>query len=157
MSYIFWNYRGLGSDTVVHALYELIRKYWPSMIFLSKTKMKDHRIDGVRKMMGFKAGFNVSPIGKSGGLCLWWADHLKVDIRFSSKYVVDAWVQSEGEAQWVSVTGVYGALYRGEKAQFWDWMATNLRPSSLPWLCGSNFNEFLWDYEKSGGSTVLYN
>ena len=53
MTHLFWNCRGLGSNTVVQALHRLIRKHRPSMIFLSETKMKDHRVDGVRRRMGF--------------------------------------------------------------------------------------------------------
>lgn len=36
-------------------------------------------------------------------------------------------------------------------------MNTHFNPSSIPWLCGSDFNEFIWDYKKSGGTAVLYN
>lgn len=71
MTYIFWNCRGLGSDTLVRALHRLIRNKRPSMIFLSETKMKNHRINGVRRRLGFPNGFNVSPCGKAGGLTLW--------------------------------------------------------------------------------------
>ena len=60
------------------------------MIFRSETKTNDHRINGVRRRMGFKNGFDVSPTGKSGGLSLWWNDQLEVDISFSSKHVIDA-------------------------------------------------------------------
>lgn len=76
MTHLFWNCRGLGLDTVVRALHRLIWKYRPSMIFLSKTKMRDHRIDGVRRRMGFSNGFNVRSIGRVGGLSLWWNNSL---------------------------------------------------------------------------------
>ncbi|CAN6725654.1 unnamed protein product [Malus baccata var. baccata] len=157
MSYIFWNCRGLGSDTVVRALHGLIRKYRPSMVFLSETKMKDHRIDGVRRIMGFKKGFNVPPVGRSGGLSIWWGEELEVNIQQSSKHVIDAWVRLVDDASWTRVTGVYGTAYREEKASFWEWMNHQFSPSSIPWLCGGDFNEFLWESEKSGGSQVLYN
>lgn len=44
MIHLIWNYRGLGSDTVVGALHGLIRKHRPSLVFLSETKMKNHII-----------------------------------------------------------------------------------------------------------------
>lgn len=37
----------LRSNTVVRALHRLIRRYRPSMIFLSETKMKNHKINCV--------------------------------------------------------------------------------------------------------------
>lgn len=55
------------------------------------------------------------------------------------------------------VTEVYDTAYWGEKTLLWDWMNTHFSPSSIPWLCGDDFNEFIWDYEKSGGTVVLYN
>lgn len=36
-------------------------------------------------------------------------------------------------------------------------MKTQFSPSDIPWLCGGDFKEFLWDHEKSGGVEVLYN
>lgn len=143
MSYIFWNCRGLGSDTMVQALHKLIRKFRPSMIFLSETKMQDHRIDGVQRRMGFPCGFNVSPIGKSGGLSLWWDANLEVEICLSSKNVIDARVRSVGEVCWMQVTGVYGTAYRMEKAGFLEWLTSHLRPSTILWLYVGDFNEIL--------------
>lgn len=54
-------------------------------------------------------------------------------------------------------TGVYGTPYRGDKDAFWSWMKTYFTPYDIPWLCGGDFNEFLWAYEKAGGAEVLYN
>ena len=28
---------------------------------------------------------------------------------------------------------------------------------NISWICGGDFNEFLWEYEKSGGAEVRYN
>lgn len=60
-------------------------------------------------------------------------------------------------SHWVRITGVYGTTYREEKALFGDWMKTHFSPSTVLWLCGGDFNEFIWDHEKSGGAVVLYN
>ncbi|XP_070667373.1 uncharacterized protein [Malus domestica] len=119
--------------------------------------MKDHRIDGVRRRMGFLNGFNVTPIGRAGGLSLWWDDTVEVEILFSSKHIIDARMMEKGAHRWVRFTGVYGTSYRYEKVKFWNWMSTYFSPSDMPWLCGGDFNEFLWDSEKAGGSQVLYN
>ncbi|KAB2621987.1 hypothetical protein D8674_024169 [Pyrus ussuriensis x Pyrus communis] len=146
-----------GSDTTVRALHGLIRKKRPSMIFLSKTKMKDHRILGVRRRLGYLHGFDVSPIGFSGGLSLWWEDNLEVNVIFSSKHIIDAVMRIKGQMQWSRITGVYGTSYRVEKSLFWEWMVNHFTPTDIPWICGGDFNEFLWDHEKSGGVEVLYN
>ncbi|CAN6715757.1 unnamed protein product [Malus baccata var. baccata] len=157
MILVFWNCRGLGSDTAVRALHGLIRNKRPSMIFLSETKMKDHRLDGVRRRMGFHYGVNVSPIGRAGGLSLWWDDSVEVQPLFSSKHIIDVILRKGGDSNWVRITGVYGTPYREDKAEFWEWMSSYFTPSDIPWLCAGDFNEFLWDHEKSGGVEVLYN
>ncbi|KAM1585182.1 hypothetical protein ACFX1Z_038078 [Malus domestica] len=119
--------------------------------------MKDHRVNGVRRRMGFADGFNVSPISRAGGLSLWWEDSLEVQIVFSSKHIIDAKVREVGAVRWMRVTSVYGTPYCGEKATFWNWMNSFFQPIDIPWLCGGDFNEFLWESEKSGGAPVLYN
>ncbi|KAM2951563.1 hypothetical protein COP2_001044 [Malus domestica] len=59
--------------------------------------MKDHRLDGVRRRMSFLNGFNVSPIGRAGGLSLWWDDSVKVQILFSSKHSIDSILRPDHE------------------------------------------------------------
>ncbi|KAM1044559.1 hypothetical protein ACFX2J_035469 [Malus domestica] len=119
--------------------------------------MKDHRVNRVRRMMGFMDGFNVSPVGRAGGLNLWWVESLEVQIVFSSKHIIDAKIREAGADRWMRVTGVYGTPYRGEKEAFWNWMNSFFQPMDILWLCGGDFNEFLWESEKSGGAPVLYN
>ncbi|KAM1780201.1 hypothetical protein ACFX12_041495 [Malus domestica] len=119
--------------------------------------MKDHRLDGVRRRMGFLNGFNVSLVGRASGLSLWWDDSVDVQTLLSSKHIIDVILRKGGDSNWVRITGVYGTLYREEKAAFWDWMSNYFTPSDIPWFCAGDFNEFLWDHEKSGGVEVLYN
>ena len=52
----------------------------PFMIFLFETKMKDHRIDGVRRRIRYQRGFNVALVGCAGGLSLWWDGLVEVDV-----------------------------------------------------------------------------
>ncbi|XP_070667947.1 uncharacterized protein [Malus domestica] len=157
MTHLLWNCRGLGSDTVVRALRGLIRKHRPTMIFLSETKMKDHRLDGIRRRLGYSNGFHVPPVGRAGGLSLWWQDTLRVIVLFSSKHVIDVCYYLEEVSSWVRGTFVYGTSYRAEKVEFWNWLQNSFGPTDIPWLCGGDFNEFMWDSEKSGGTSVLYN
>lgn len=107
--------------------------------------------------MGYPRGFNVAPIGRVGGLSLWWEDLLEVKVGFSSKHIIDVRFRVVGDDLWARATWVYGTAYRAEKSVFWSWMRSSFGPSNLSWFCGGDFNDFLWDYEKSGGSYVLYN
>ncbi|KAM1751355.1 hypothetical protein ACFX11_009482 [Malus domestica] len=105
--------------------------------------MKDHRLYGVIRRMGFVNGFNVPPIGRAGGLSLWWDDVVEVKVIFSSKHVIDAILRRVGDQRWMRFTGIYGTSYRGEKDVFWSWMKTKFTPFDIPWLCAGDFNEFL--------------
>ena len=157
MIHLFWNCRGLGSDTVVRALHGLIRKYRPSMIFLAETKMKDHRIIGVRRRLGFSNGFDVAPVGQAGGLSLWFDDSIQVEVRNFSKHYIDTTCCLVDSQQSFRFTGVYGTAYRSEKESFWRSMIHSFGPSTIPWICGGDFNEFLWEHEKVGGAEVRHN
>lgn len=66
-------------------------------------------------------------------------------------------MREEGAQPWVRVTRVYGTSYKSEKENFWRWMNTYFTPLSIPCLYGGDFNEFIWDSEKSGETNVLYN
>lgn len=76
---------------------------------------------------------------------------------FSSKHVIDTHCRHIGTQDWFRATWVYGTLYRSEKVAFWNWMGQHFGPCDLPWMCRGDFNEFLWDFEKSGGADMLYN
>ncbi|XP_068319675.1 uncharacterized protein [Pyrus communis] len=157
MTYLVWNCRGLGSDTVVRALHGLIRKHRPTMIFLAETKMRDNRVDGVKRRMGYRNGFHVSPIGRAGGLSMWWDDSVEVTIGYTSKNIIDANINFVDSVRMARVTWVYGTAYRNEKLEFWRWMKEWFKPTAIPWFCGGDFNEILWDYEKSGGASLNCN
>ncbi|KAM1813664.1 hypothetical protein ACFX11_027427 [Malus domestica] len=157
MIHLFWNCHGLGSDTVVRALHGQIREHRPSMIFLSETKMKDHRIAKVRRRMGYVNGFDMAPVGTAGGLSLWWDDLIQVDVIDSSKHYIDARCSIAESQTMFRFTGVYGTSYRAENEEFWRGMIQNFSPDRIPWICGGDFNEVLWDHEKAGGASFRYN
>lgn len=36
-------------------------------------------------------------------------------------------------------------------------MINDFYPSTIPWICGGDFNEFLWEWEKAGGAEIRPN
>lgn len=136
MIYLLWNYRGLELDTVVRALHGLISKHRPVVIFLLETKMKNHKIEGVRRRMGYLNGFDVPPVGAAGGLSLWWNGSVEVNILFSLKNLIHTVMKIDVECDWMQNTWVYGSPYKEEKTDFWKWATNVLQASDLPWFCG---------------------
>lgn len=111
---LFWNCCGLGSDTIVRALNGLIPKHRPSMIFLSETKMKDHRTNSVRRRMGYLASYNVAPIGTVCGLSLWSDDSVEVEMVDSSRNFIDAHCRVVDSKCAFRFTKVYDTSYKAK-------------------------------------------
>ncbi|KAM1688648.1 hypothetical protein ACFX2K_036494 [Malus domestica] len=80
--------------------------------------MKDHRLEGVRHIMGYTYGFSVPTMGAAGGLSLWWNDPVQVTILFSSKNLIHTKVRDGGYDDWCFASWVYGTPYRAENRAF---------------------------------------
>ncbi|KAM1182572.1 hypothetical protein ACFX13_001049 [Malus domestica] len=107
--------------------------------------------------MGYLNGFNVAHVGSAGGLSLWWDNTICVEVKESSKHFIDAKCYIGECGSGFRFTGVYGTSYRAEKESFWRDMICKFNLDNDPWLCGGNFNEFIWDHEKAGGAEMRYN
>lgn len=85
------------------------------MIFLSETKMTNHRIIGVRRRMGYCNGFDVALIGRAGGLSLWWDESVYVIMNDFSKHFIDAQCSLVDSQTVFRFTNVYGTacFWRG--------------------------------------------
>ncbi|KAM1924021.1 hypothetical protein ACFX15_021853 [Malus domestica] len=58
--------------------------------------MKNHRIEGVRRQMGYQMGFDVphsGMAGTTGGLSLWWNDNMEINVLSSSKNLIHTKMQ----------------------------------------------------------------
>ncbi|KAM1857585.1 hypothetical protein ACFX14_007679 [Malus domestica] len=87
--------------------------------------------------MGYRCGFNVSPIvtAGGGGLSLWWEDCWEVNIILSTKNIIHLEMQLKGRDDWFLVSWMYRNPYRAEKDTFWNWAMETFIPSSRPWFC----------------------
>ena len=105
MNLLAWNYPGPGLDSKVGELRDLIRSYNPVMAFLCETK-KYRAMEKLKWSLGFRSGVAVSCVGRSGGLALWWREHVQVSIRPWCQYFLDAKVEVDGKT--FRITGFYG-------------------------------------------------
>lgn len=51
-------------------------------------------------------------------------------------------------------TGVYGTPYWAAKGYFWQGITHDVSSSPIPWICGGDFNDYLWNWENEGGAEV---
>ncbi|RXH86958.1 hypothetical protein DVH24_022231 [Malus domestica] len=116
----------------------------------------DARVDGVQKLKGWACS-NVAPIETAGRLSIWWDDSIDVEGVDSSKHFIDAQCCVKDSQFVFRFTGVYGTSYRAAKVAFWRGMIIDFYPSTIPWICGGDFNEYMWDWEKAGGTEARFN
>ncbi|KAM1679282.1 hypothetical protein TB2_039157 [Malus domestica] len=81
--------------------------------------MQDHRIIGVRQRIGYRNGFDVAPVGRAGGLSLWWDESVHVIVKDFSKHLIDTLCSLVDSHIVFRFTGVYGTSYHAENADFW--------------------------------------
>lgn len=83
--------------------------------------MKNHKIEGVIRWMGYQMGFNVPPSGTAGmvgGPSLWWNDNMEFNVLSSSKNLIHTEMRDRGEADWCIALWIYGNPYKSEKEEF---------------------------------------
>ena len=134
MILLCWNCRGMGTDATVSELKWLIRKYRPSLLFLSETKMRDTRATNFRWMLGFSGAFAVSSDGLSGGLALFWSSDVKVDLKDFSSHLIDIVITQEDGLSW-RTTIIYGEPKKELQHQFWDKLRFLRSTREGPWIC----------------------
>lgn len=95
MRLLIWNCRGLGTDATVGELKWLVSRFYPSLLFLSETKMRDYRARNFMWSLGYNGSFAVSSEGLSGGLVLFWSFSISVSLKAFSTQLIDIIVKTE--------------------------------------------------------------
>ena len=85
--------------------------------------------------------------GQSGGLALFWKRELYVSISSYSHHHIDAIIDQLGTHSWRFTRFNYSPTRARQRAA-WDILRVLNTHHQLPWLCGGDFNELLWGYEK---------
>lgn len=114
MSFIIWNYRGLGNPSAVSSIRDLVRAYHPNVIFLCETLVHANRIDEIRARLGFDGAFAVDRVGRSGGLALLWRHLFDCRILNFSSNFINVEVSTAGRPSW-HLIGFYGYPESGRR------------------------------------------
>lgn len=112
--------------------------------------MKDNSVFIVRRKCGYHKGVSVAPIGFAGGLSLWWTEDVEMEVISQSKNVIDTIFSLNGNTP-CRCTWFYGPPEAAEMNYFWRKFRSMDWKDGTPWLCGGDFNDFLWSNEKDGG------
>ncbi|KAK4255495.1 hypothetical protein QN277_008493 [Acacia crassicarpa] len=151
MNLLAWNCQGLEVALTARNLKEECFRKKPHLVFLMETKQKARYVRKIRRRCGFDEEWIVDPIGKSGGLALWWSEVLTVNILFSSANIIHTSVMSPALSTPSYITFIHGPTDEGDRLLCWQEVrriSTNITTS---WLCLGDFNDILAQEEKCGG------
>ena len=146
MILLSWNGRRLGNPTVVHDLFQLVKRKKPTFLFLIETKSSSNKMEFLRNKLGFSGLFVVDSVGRSGGLALLWHDESGLTIKNFSRRHIHTEIQSR-RGSW-HLTGFYGNPEPTKREQGWNLLKYLKELSLGPWLCFGDFNEITSHFEK---------
>jgi hypothetical protein len=145
------NWRGLGNGPTVRALLDFKKREDPDVLFLSKTKLSEDRLEWWRWKLEMPNMVGKSCDGHSGWLALFWKNSVNLKAGLKSKYHIDAEITEEDGFVW-RFTGIYGEPKSDAKEITWRLLRNIKHHSDKPWLCAGDFNEILLACEKEGGA-----
>ncbi|CAA7042888.1 unnamed protein product [Microthlaspi erraticum] len=99
--------------------------------------------------LGFLNYVTVPPVGRSGGLALFWNQSVNLSVDFLSPNLVDCYVQCNGFSFYLSF--VYGHPETRLRNDLWERLERYGTTRREPWFILGDFNEILGNHEKVGG------
>ncbi|KAK9010904.1 hypothetical protein V6N11_043771 [Hibiscus sabdariffa] len=154
MACLLWNCRGIGSSNTIRALRNYIAKHDPNIVFLMETKQKKSKLNRIRNIFLFSEDFYVDPIGKSGGLALWWKEGVNITILSATKNYIDTSISIDGGLQWFC-TFIYGCPNSEGKKEVWNTISKLRKGDEEPWCLMGDSNVITSQDEKIGGSPFV--
>ncbi|KAL0294287.1 UNVERIFIED_CONTAM: hypothetical protein Sradi_6894900 [Sesamum radiatum] len=119
MSFLVWNYQGLGNPWIVKGLRDLIPVNSPLLVFLVGTKCSLSQIETLKRRLDL-FGCCVEPRGRSGGLMLLWQKSIEVQLQSFSSFHIDVSIRLDESLGWWRFSRVYGEPDKGKRVGFWN-------------------------------------
>ena len=140
----------MGSNWTISYLREIWYKHKPDFLFLSETKQALEFVQNFQAHIGFDNLVTVDPVGRSGGLALFYNNEYQVKILYSSNRMIDVEAVALGKV--VYLTFVYGDPVQKLREQVWERLTRYGLSRSEPWFIVGDLNEITGNHEKEGGS-----
>lgn len=152
MRLLSWNCRGLGGASTISQLKESQRLYLPDMTFVCETKQKVSFIKTVCRQLQCKNNWAVvDPIGKSGGLFLFWGDNITVLRLEKGDFSMEVEVEGNDFAGKWWIIFVYLSPDDHKRREQWEDLKRRRHVWGQRWLIGRDFNDILGPEDKKGG------
>ena len=150
MRILSWNCRGAGSKWTISYLREIWHKHKPDFLFLSETKQDQEFMQDFQAHFGYDNLVTVDPIGRSGGLALYYNNEFEVTISYTSNRMID--VEAVALGRRVYITFVYGDPVQELREHIWERLTRFGLARSEPWFVIGDLNEITGNHEKDGGA-----
>ena len=150
MRVLSWNCLGIGSKWTISYLREIWHKHKPYFLFLSETKQDSKFVQGFQTHFGFDNLVTVDPVGRSGGLALFYNSEYQVQVLYSSNRMID--VEAVALGKTVYLTFVYGDPVPKSRERVWERLTRYGLSRSDPWFIIGDLNEITGNHEKDGGA-----
>lgn len=121
----------------------------PDILFLSETKMDEHRIKGLRWKLGLTNMVVKDCLGRGGGLAIFWWKDIDMHVRLISQLYIYVDVMEVSGFVW-RLTGFCGEPSTDRKVLSWKALRVLNAARRRPWLCLGDFNEILMGCEEGG-------
>lgn len=151
MNLLSWNCRGLGNPRTVRVLGDLLRTRKPDFLFLSETFSIASKIENIRVHFGFAQCFSVDRVGHSGGLAIFWKQHVDCEVMSFSQNHIDVCFLVNNNPSWC-LSCFYGFPERARRKGSWDFIRLLGSKSQLPWCIFGDFNDLLHPSNKIGNT-----
>ncbi|XP_060974707.1 uncharacterized protein LOC133039776 [Cannabis sativa] len=152
MKILSWNARGLGNSSAFRHLRLLVQQQSPQVLFLMETKLPINSVSRFRQSLLFSNGLESPRLGLSGGLMLLWKDDIDISLLNFGPNFFDCYLKMN-DSPTFHLTCFYGAPEAHNRSASWTLLQrlADVAPH-LPWFVIGDFNEILFNSNKSGGS-----
>jgi hypothetical protein len=113
--------------------------------------MKDTRVQNFMWSLGYTGSFDVSSVGLSSGLALFWLQPYSVSLKGFNSHCIDVVISKENSTPW-RATFVYAEPKRKSTHELWSLLRRLHSQWQGPWICCGHFNEVLCGDEHLGSS-----
>lgn len=79
----------MGNPRAFREVHKVVQSSNPQIVFLCETRLSETKCRKHQTRMGFANGVVVGCRGKSGGLGLWWASEITVDLCSFNEFHID--------------------------------------------------------------------